>query len=35
MKNFNTILTKNQRKYQHCHQHEYEYLAGKEILPSD
>ena len=39
MKNFNTILTKKQQKYQHYRQvkliHEREYPTGGDILPSD
>ena len=30
MKNYNTILTEKQQKYQH-----YEFLTGEEILPFD
>ena len=30
MKNYNTILTEKQQKYQHC-----EFLTGEEILPFD
>ena len=32
MKNYNTILTEKEQKYQH---YEYEYLTGEQILPSD
>ena len=39
MKNYNTILTKKQQKYQHYRQvkliHEREYPTGGDILPSD
>ena len=39
MKNYNTILTKKQQKYQYYRQvkliHEHEYPTGGDILPSD
>ena len=38
MKNFNMISTEKPTKYQLCHQtiiDKYEYLTGKEILPSN
>ena len=38
MKNYNMILTEKQQKYLYYHLEKidkYEYLAGKEILPSD
>ena len=39
MKNYNTVLTEKQQKYQHYCQVKLtnmnEYLTGKEILPSD
>ena len=38
MKNYNTTLTENQKKYLHDHYvkiDKYEYLTGEEILQSD
>ena len=38
MKNYNTILTEKLSKYQHYHEaklNKYEYLTGREILPSN
>ena len=32
MKNYNTILTEKQQKYQHYHQVKYEFLIDEEVL---